>query len=174
MTETETVHASAVALDDSGLLIIGPAGSGKSSLAIEMIAMGAELIGDDMVALSAKGGEIFAAAAPGARGQIEARNVGILTCPLRDGAVKVDLVVDLGDEETDRLPFVEWHEHAGGKARKQRKKRKAPGERVPLDAILVHFEDQQVDVIDLQAYRTATVRVCRPHLRCFTSTHTCW
>ena len=33
---------------------------------------------------------------------------------------------------------------------KQRKKRKAPGERVPLDAILVHFEDQQVDVIDLQ------------------------
>ena len=121
MTETETVHASAVALDDSGLLIIGPAGSGKSSLAIEMIAMGAELIGDDMVALSAKGGEIFAAAAPGARGQIEARNVGILTCPLRDGAVKVDLVVDLGDEETDRLPFVEWHEHAGGKARKLRK-----------------------------------------------------
>ena len=73
MTETETVHASAVALDDSGLLIIGPAGSGKSSLAIEMIAMGAELIGDDMVALSAKGGEIFAAAASGARGQIEAR-----------------------------------------------------------------------------------------------------
>ncbi len=34
---------------------------------------------------------------------------------------------------------------------KRRLKRKAPGERVPLDAILVHFQDQQVDVIDLQA-----------------------
>jgi len=121
MTETDTVHASAVALDDCGLLILGPAGSGKSSLAIEMIAMGAELVADDMVALSAKGGEIFAEAAPGARGQIEARNVGILTCPLREGAVKVDLVVDLGEEEADRLPFVEFYQHAGAKARKLRK-----------------------------------------------------
>ena len=121
MTETDLVQASAVALDDSGLLIIGPSGSGKSSLAIEMIAMGAELIGDDMVALSAKGGAIFAASPPGARSQIEARNVGILTCPLREDTVKVNLVVDLGDEETDRLPFVEHYEHAGGKARKLRK-----------------------------------------------------
>lgn len=32
---------------------------------------------------------------------------------------------------------------------KGRAKRKAPGSRVPLDAILVHFEDQAVDVIDL-------------------------
>ena len=32
---------------------------------------------------------------------------------------------------------------------KGRRKRKAPGERVPLDALLVHFQDQQVDVIDL-------------------------
>lgn len=31
-----------------------------------------------------------------------------------------------------------------------RKKRKAPGARVPLDTLLVHFEDQSVDVIDLQ------------------------
>jgi len=121
MTEIDTVHASAIALDDSGLLILGPAGSGKSSLAIEMIAMGAELICDDMVALSAKGGAIYAAAAPGARNQIEARNVGILTCPLREGEVKIDLVIDLGAEETDRLPFVEWHEYAGAKARKLRK-----------------------------------------------------
>lgn len=121
MTDTDTIHASAVALDDCGLLILGPAGSGKSSLAIEMIAMGAELIADDMVVLSAKCGAIFAEAAPGARGQIEARNVGILTCPLREGSVKVDLVVDLGAEEEDRLPFVAWYEHAGGKARKLRK-----------------------------------------------------
>lgn len=121
MTDTDLVQASAVALDDSGLLIIGPSGSGKSSLAIEMIAMGAELIGDDMVALSAKDGKIIAAAAPGARNQIEARNVGILPCPLREGAAQIDLVVDLSAEETDRLPFVEWHEHAGGKARKLRK-----------------------------------------------------
>ncbi len=121
MTDTDTIHASAVALDDCGLLILGPSGSGKSSLAIEMVAMGAELIADDMVALSVKDGAVYAQAAPGTRGQIEARNVGILPCPLREGAVKVSLVVDLGAEETDRLPFVEWHEHGGAKARKLRR-----------------------------------------------------
>ena len=121
MTEKDTVHASAVALEECGLLIIGPSGSGKSSLAIEMIAMGAELIADDVVVLSARDGAIYAEAPPGARGLIETRNVGILPCPMHEGAVKVALVVDLETEETNRLPFVEWHEHGGGKARKLRK-----------------------------------------------------
>lgn len=38
-------------------------------------------------------------------------------------------------------------DHARGK---QRAKRKAAGERVPLDGLLVHFQAQQVDVIDLK------------------------
>ncbi len=117
MSEADTIHASAVALNDCGLLILGPAGSGKSSLAIELIALGAELVADDMVMLSAKKGALWAEAPIGARGLIEARNVGILPCPLREGAVKLDLVVDLASEETERLPFVAFHEHAGAKAR---------------------------------------------------------
>ena len=38
------LHATAVAVDGSGLLILGPSGSGKSSLAIEILALGADLI----------------------------------------------------------------------------------------------------------------------------------
>ena len=33
---------------------------------------------------------------------------------------------------------------------KGRKKRKAPGERVPLDAVLVHFASQSIDILDLE------------------------
>ena len=38
------VHASAVAVDTSGLLILGASGAGKSSLALEMRQAGGDLV----------------------------------------------------------------------------------------------------------------------------------
>jgi len=49
MTATTTIHASCVAVDGKGLLITGASGSGKSALALQLMAFGAHLIADDRV-----------------------------------------------------------------------------------------------------------------------------
>lgn len=41
-----------MAVDGQGLLILGPSGSGKSSLAAQMIAFGAHLVSDDLTVLA--------------------------------------------------------------------------------------------------------------------------
>ncbi|MEO0362515.1 MAG: serine kinase [Pseudomonadota bacterium] len=103
----ELLHASAVEAAGRALLILGPSGAGKSALAIELIALGARLVADDLVALSAEGGRLIAAApeaAPeGALGVVEARGLGLLSVP-GAGPTPVALVLDLGREERARLP----------------------------------------------------------------------
>lgn len=101
---TETLHASCVALDGKGLLILGPSGSGKSSLALQMMGLGAALVADDRTILSHSGdGALLASAPAPIRGRIEARGVGILGADAV-GPVGLAAVVDLGQQETDRLP----------------------------------------------------------------------
>jgi HPr kinase/phosphorylase len=102
-TTAETLHASCVAVDGKGLLILGPSGSGKSSLALEMIALGARLVADDQVALSRRGAALVARCPGPLSGMIEARGVGLLRCdPLPQ--TEIALVADLGAAETARLP----------------------------------------------------------------------
>ncbi|MFQ5437976.1 MAG: HPr kinase/phosphorylase, partial [Paracoccaceae bacterium] len=45
------VHAGAVAFDRRAVLILGPSGSGKSSLALELMSRGASLVSDDRTIL---------------------------------------------------------------------------------------------------------------------------
>ncbi len=47
-----SVHATTVAVADRALLITGPSGSGKSGVAAQMIALGADLVTDDLTVLS--------------------------------------------------------------------------------------------------------------------------
>lgn len=102
---SETLHASAVAAEGGALLILGPSGAGKSALALDLVALGAGLIADDLVALLCAGEEVVAAhPAPGAtEALIEARGIGILRLPAA-AARPVRLVVDLGRVESERLP----------------------------------------------------------------------
>ncbi len=99
----QTVHASCVALDGTGVLIMGPSGSGKSAMALRLMALGARLVADDRTILEATQEGLIARCPPQIRGRIEARGVGILAAegvacaPLR-------LVVDLGRQEEERLP----------------------------------------------------------------------
>lgn len=95
-------HASAVALDGRGVLILGPSGSGKSSLALQMIGQGAVLIADDQVELTRRDDAVIAAAPAAIAGLIEARGVGLIRAPW--AAAPLALVVDLGRAEPDRLP----------------------------------------------------------------------
>lgn len=56
------LHASCVALDGRGLLILGPSGSGKSALALELMALGADLVADDRTEIEGQGPDLVAAA----------------------------------------------------------------------------------------------------------------
>lgn len=85
------------------MLFLGAAGSGKSALALQMIALGATLVADDRVLLSDQGGSIMATAPETIAGLIEARGVGVLNAPLCK-RVPVRLVVSMDHVETDRIP----------------------------------------------------------------------
>lgn len=74
-------QATCVAIGGRGLMIEGPPGSGKSSLALALIDRGATLIGDDGVLIECDGGRLLASPAPATAGLLEVRNVGLLTYP---------------------------------------------------------------------------------------------
>ena len=87
-------RASAVAIGGRAVLIEGPPGSGKSSLALALIDRGAVLIGDDAVALDATDGAVYAGPPPNIAGLLEVRGVGLMAFPVA-ARVAVALVVRL-------------------------------------------------------------------------------
>lgn len=106
------LHASAVAVDGRGCLITGASGAGKSTLAIEMIAMGAELVADDRVDVRCANGGLLISAPPAIAGMIEARGAGLLRLSARPEA-PLALIVDLDRSEPERLPEPRWRELLG-------------------------------------------------------------
>lgn len=70
-----------VASGGRGVIIDGPSGSGKSSLALALIDRGARLVGDDGLALAALDGKLIASPAPATAGLIEVRNLGVVSMP---------------------------------------------------------------------------------------------
>ena len=102
--ENETnLHATCVAFGARGVVLTGKSGSGKSALALGLIALGAVLVADDRTRLSLKDGAVFAHAPERLAGVIEARHVGLLKVPYQPRAA-VRLIVDMDIEEPDRLP----------------------------------------------------------------------
>jgi HPr kinase/phosphorylase len=99
-----TVHATAVAIGDFGVLIRGPSGSGKSSLALRLIdeagyglgvkALRAKLVADDQVEILRFGDAIALTAPYELRNKIEVRGLGIRTTTAVVSA-RLSLVVDL-------------------------------------------------------------------------------
>jgi len=98
------VHASAVAVAGRGLLITGAPGSGKTTLALEMIALGAVLVADDRVQVTpgAAGGLILSPP-PNIAGLAEVRGFGLARLQTSP-SVPLALVADLDRAEPDRLP----------------------------------------------------------------------
>jgi HPr kinase/phosphorylase len=100
------LHASAVAIGGRGLLITGAAGAGKTTLALELIALGATLIADDLVMLRPDGtGGLVLAPPPRGAGLVELRGFGLARLAHCAGA-PLALVADLDQAETERLPPV--------------------------------------------------------------------
>ena len=99
------MQASAVSIGGAALLIEGPPGSGKSSLALTLIDRGAGLIGDDAVTLTADSGRLMASPPPNIAGLIEVRGVGLVR--LRTALpAPVALILTLGGPEPARLPEI--------------------------------------------------------------------
>jgi HPr kinase/phosphorylase len=78
------LHATAVIYGESGVLILGPAGSGKSALALALLARarGANafgaLVGDDRVYVRQAGGRLVASGAVHMAGIVERRTAGLI------------------------------------------------------------------------------------------------
>ncbi|PZT90249.1 MAG: serine kinase [Citromicrobium sp.] len=86
-------NVTGVAIDGRGLLIEGPTGAGKTSLALMLIDRGAVLIGDDGVQIAAEDGQLVASPAPETAGLIEIRNVGIVEMPTTSAPVALILSI---------------------------------------------------------------------------------
>lgn len=100
----DTVHATTVAINGEGVLIRGPAGSGKSDLGLRLIDSGAKLVADDYTRLELIDEKIFVSPPEPISGMMEIRGIGVVhmgtigTAPL---AIIVDLV---RHELIERLP----------------------------------------------------------------------
>jgi HPr kinase/phosphorylase len=94
-----------VDFDGKAILAIGPSGSGKSSLALSLIALGGTLVSDDQVVLSPDIKGISVSPPKAIAGNIEARHIGIVNCPFVDQS-DLRLVVDLSTHPKKRMPNV--------------------------------------------------------------------
>jgi serine kinase of HPr protein (carbohydrate metabolism regulator) len=107
MSLPETVHASAVLLRETGVLIRGASGSGKSSLLLELLrrdAGRAHLVADDRVILSPMHGRLVADVPASLAGLLEVRGLGVVKLP-HIAPVLIRLIVDLAaPEECRRMP----------------------------------------------------------------------
>ena len=112
MALTVNIHATCVRLGKAGaafgappscgILLIGKSGSGKSDLALRLIAAGAQLVADDRTDLYVHQGTLYATSPARIAGLLEVRGVGILAFPHAKQA-KVTLVAELG-KAPQRLP----------------------------------------------------------------------
>ena len=87
-------QASCVAIGGRGVLVEGPPGSGKSSLALALIDRGATLVGDDGVLLELRGDRLWALPPPSIEGLLEIRNVGIAKLAAEPAPVALLLRLD--------------------------------------------------------------------------------
>ena len=110
---TANIHASCVVCADAGaafgasaeggILLLGDSGSGKSDLALRLIAMGARLVADDRCEVFFDGSSLRARPPSGITGLMEIRGLGIVVLPSVPDA-RIALAVRLVVATPQRLP----------------------------------------------------------------------
>ncbi len=101
------LHATCVEWDETGILICGASGSGKSDLALRLIDAGAELVADDRTVVENRGGALVATCPDLIKGLIEVRGVGVVEQPFVP-ETNVLLKIDLRPAgEIERMPAPE-------------------------------------------------------------------
>jgi HPr kinase/phosphorylase len=102
MARQELLHASCVARQGAWVLLLGPAGAGKSDLALRLLSRGFELVADDQVEIT----DGIARAPPALAGLLEVRGLGIMRLPHASEA-QLALAVEL--RRGERLPVLLRH-----------------------------------------------------------------
>ncbi len=98
-----TLHATTVDLNGKGVLLVGGSGSGKSALALQLMALGAQLVADDGTHVFWSDGFCMASAPHPIAGIIEARGIGLLRADAI-ASTRLTLAIDMDKVESERLP----------------------------------------------------------------------
>jgi len=104
------LHATAVVVGEAGALILGPSASGKSVLALALLARArvsgcyGALIGDDRIWVENQNGRLIARGESTLAGRIERRGVGLLTVRAEPAAVIRLAIILSGAHRPPRLP----------------------------------------------------------------------
>tara|TARA_B100002051_G_scaffold208872_1_gene200247 strand:+ start:162 stop:593 length:432 start_codon:yes stop_codon:yes gene_type:complete len=106
------MHASCVDVNGSGVLIVGRSGSGKSSLAINLLALGSKLVADDRCELIRKKNGFRISKPASLPKSIEIRGVGLVSVPMVN-ETSLDWVVNMDEVEKERMPNPRFTEIGG-------------------------------------------------------------
>ena len=103
VAEMKNFHATAIVLGDRGVLIMGPSGGGKTSLALALVERAshrgefARLVADDQVLVAEHGGRLVGRVPPTIAGLVELRGIGPRRAPYLSEIV-IDLLILLVPE----------------------------------------------------------------------------
>ena len=106
------MHATCVDINGSGVLIVGRSGSGKSSLAIKLLALGSTLVADDQCELVKKNNRFRISKPASLPNSIEMRGIGLVSVPMNI-ETSLDWVVNMDEAETERMPDPRFTEIGG-------------------------------------------------------------
>ena len=106
------MHATCVDINGSGVLIVGRSGSGKSSLAINLLALGSKLVADDQCELIKNNNRFRVSKPASLPNSIEIRGVGLVSVPMVV-ETSLDWVVNMDEAETERMPNLRFTEIDG-------------------------------------------------------------
>ncbi|MCJ8056538.1 HPr kinase/phosphorylase [Shinella curvata] len=110
MTAPVNVHATAIVIGTTGLLFIGPSGSGKSAVALHSIeeargrGLFAAMVSDDQVLVSEANGRLISRAPKSIAGLVEVRGAGIVTVETIEAAVLHRAIRLMEAPFAERLP----------------------------------------------------------------------
>ena len=110
---SDQIHGTCVDLNNNGIIIKGPPGSGKSDLALRLIDEGALLVADDRINLRVENNSLLAKAPKTIAGLLEVRELGIFTLKYCHESVIVLIVELILENKQVRLPKKTYAEIKG-------------------------------------------------------------